>query len=112
MLAVIRVDGFEQALAVANGTDFGLTGAVYTRDPARIAQAEDEFFVGNLYINRKCTGALVGVHPLRRIQHERHRLQGGWAGLPFAVLAGQINRGRPLVHNMWIRIEAKSLDIS
>jgi 1-pyrroline-5-carboxylate dehydrogenase len=63
VLAVIRADGFDDALAIANDTEFGLTGAVYTRDPARIEQAQDEFFVGNLYINRKCTGALVGVHP-------------------------------------------------
>ena len=60
---MIPADDFEQALAIANDTEFGLTGAVYTRDPARIARAEDEFFVGNLYVNRKCTGALVGVHP-------------------------------------------------
>lgn len=63
MLAVIRARDFDDALAIANGTDFGLTGAVYTRDRARIERAEDEFFVGNLYVNRKCTGALVGVHP-------------------------------------------------
>jgi 1-pyrroline-5-carboxylate dehydrogenase len=63
VLAVIRADGYSEALEIANGTEFGLTGAVYTRDPAQIARAEDEFFVGNLYINRKCTGALVGVHP-------------------------------------------------
>jgi len=63
VLAVIRADGFSEALEIANETEFGLTGAVYTRDPAQIARAEDEFFVGNLYINRKCTGALVGVHP-------------------------------------------------
>jgi 1-pyrroline-5-carboxylate dehydrogenase len=63
VLAVIRADGFDHALAIANDTEFGLTGAVYTSDPARIRQARDEFFVGNLYINRKCTGALVGVHP-------------------------------------------------
>jgi 1-pyrroline-5-carboxylate dehydrogenase len=63
VLAVIRADDFDDALAIANGTEFGLTGSVYTRDPARIARAEDEFFVGNLYVNRKCTGALVGVHP-------------------------------------------------
>ncbi|MGA2394602.1 MAG: L-glutamate gamma-semialdehyde dehydrogenase [Candidatus Lustribacter sp.] len=63
VLAVIRARDFDDALALANGTDFGLTGAVYTRDPDRIARAEDEFFVGNLYVNRKCTGALVGVHP-------------------------------------------------
>jgi len=63
VLAIIRARDFDDALAIANGTDFGLTGAVYTRDPARIARAEDDFFVGNLYVNRKCTGALVGVHP-------------------------------------------------
>jgi 1-pyrroline-5-carboxylate dehydrogenase len=63
VLAVIRSRDFDEALNIANGTDFGLTGAVYTRNPQVIARAEDEFHVGNLYINRKCTGALVGVHP-------------------------------------------------
>jgi 1-pyrroline-5-carboxylate dehydrogenase len=63
VLAVIRAENFDDALEIANGTEFGLTGAVYTRDPAKIAKAQDAFFVGNLYINRKCTGALVGVHP-------------------------------------------------
>jgi 1-pyrroline-5-carboxylate dehydrogenase len=63
VLAVIPADGFDDALAIANDSEFGLTGAVYTGDPARMRQARDEFFVGNLYINRKCTGALVGVHP-------------------------------------------------
>jgi 1-pyrroline-5-carboxylate dehydrogenase len=63
VLSVIRADDFDAAIAIANDTEFGLTGAVYTQDPRRIAQAREEFFVGNLYINRKCTGALVGVHP-------------------------------------------------
>jgi 1-pyrroline-5-carboxylate dehydrogenase len=63
VLAVLRAQGFEHALAIANDTEFGLTGGVYTRDRERIARAVDAFFVGNLYINRKCTGALVGVHP-------------------------------------------------
>jgi len=63
VLAVIPADGFDRALEIANDSDFGLTGAVYATDPGRIRQARDEFFVGNLYINRKCTGALVGVHP-------------------------------------------------
>ncbi len=63
VLAILRADTFEGALALANDTSFGLTGSVYTADPERIARARDEFFVGNLYINRKCTGALVGVHP-------------------------------------------------
>jgi len=52
-----------QAIAIANDTDYGLTGAVYARDRARLEYARREFHVGNLYFNRKCTGALVGVHP-------------------------------------------------
>jgi 1-pyrroline-5-carboxylate dehydrogenase len=63
MLAVIPVQSYEEALAVANGTEYGLTGAVYTRNPEKIERAKREFFVGNLYINRKCTGAIVGAHP-------------------------------------------------
>jgi len=63
VLAVIRARDFDDALAIANNTEFGLTGAVYTNARKRLAQAEKEFFVGNLYLNRKCTGALVGVHP-------------------------------------------------
>ena len=50
-------------MAIANNTEFGLTGAVYTRNRRKLDRAEEEFFVGNLYLNRKCTGALVGVHP-------------------------------------------------
>jgi 1-pyrroline-5-carboxylate dehydrogenase len=63
VLAVIPVKTFDEALEVANGTDYGLTGAVYTKNPDKIERARREFFVGNLYINRKCTGALVGVNP-------------------------------------------------
>ena len=63
VLAVIRAADFEEALTIANNTVYGLTGAVYTRDEDKISRASDEFHVGNLYLNRKCTGALVGVHP-------------------------------------------------
>ncbi|MGH7740706.1 MAG: L-glutamate gamma-semialdehyde dehydrogenase [Candidatus Eiseniibacteriota bacterium] len=63
VLAVIPVKNFDEALSVANGTEFGLTGAVYTRNPEKIDRAKREFHVGNLYINRKCTGAMVGAHP-------------------------------------------------
>ncbi len=63
VLAVIPVKDFDEALAVANGTEYGLTGAVYTRNREKIERAKREFFVGNLYINRKCTGAIVGAHP-------------------------------------------------
>jgi 1-pyrroline-5-carboxylate dehydrogenase len=63
VLAVIKARDFDEALDIANNTEFGLTGAVYTRNKKRLAKAERDFFVGNLYLNRKCTGALVGVHP-------------------------------------------------
>ena len=53
----------EHALAIANDSQYGLTGAIYSNDAAHIARARDEFFVGNMYINRKCTGAMVGAHP-------------------------------------------------
>ena len=54
---------FEHALELANATEYGLTGAVYSRNPEKIRAAADRFFVGNLYINRKCTGAMEGAHP-------------------------------------------------
>ncbi len=63
VLAVIRCKNFDDGLRIANDTEFGLTGAVYTSSEERIAQAKQEFHVGNLYINRKCTGAMVGAHP-------------------------------------------------
>ncbi len=63
VLALIPAKDFEEALAIANSTDYGLTGALFSNDPARLERAKREFHVGNLYLNRKCTGALVGVHP-------------------------------------------------
>ena len=63
VLAVIKAKDFDHALEIANGTEFGLTGAVYSTTQARLDRAKRDFHVGNLYLNRKCTGALVGVHP-------------------------------------------------
>jgi 1-pyrroline-5-carboxylate dehydrogenase len=63
VLAVIKARGFDHALEIANDTEFGLTGAVYTKSRDKIERAVREFHVGNLYINRKCTGAMVGAHP-------------------------------------------------
>jgi 1-pyrroline-5-carboxylate dehydrogenase len=63
VLSVIRAADFDDALAIANNTEFGLTGGLYSSDPERIARARGEFHVGNLYINRKITGALVGIQP-------------------------------------------------
>jgi 1-pyrroline-5-carboxylate dehydrogenase len=63
VLAIIRAGSLEEEIAIANGTIYGLTGAYYSRDRSRIVEAKRRLHVGNLYINRKCTGALVGIHP-------------------------------------------------
>ena len=63
VLAVIKARDFDHALEIANDTQYGLTGAVYSANEEKLEQARDEFHVGNLYLNRKCTGALVGAHP-------------------------------------------------
>jgi 1-pyrroline-5-carboxylate dehydrogenase len=63
VLAVIKAKGFDHALEIANDTEFGLTGAIYTKSRDKIEAAVRDFHVGNLYINRKCTGAMVGAHP-------------------------------------------------
>ena len=63
VLAVIPAKDFDHALEIANNTEFGLTGAVYSRNPKKLEKAADSFHVGNLYFNRKCTGAMVGAHP-------------------------------------------------
>ncbi|MBA2378628.1 MAG: L-glutamate gamma-semialdehyde dehydrogenase [Blastocatellia bacterium] len=63
VLAVVKSKDYDHALAIANGTEFGLTGSVYSASEERLERARREFHVGNLYLNRKCTGALVGVHP-------------------------------------------------
>lgn len=63
VLAVIPVKDFNEALAVANGTDYALTGGLYSRTPEHIQKASKEFEVGNLYINRTITGAIVKRQP-------------------------------------------------
>ncbi|CAG7622056.1 L-glutamate gamma-semialdehyde dehydrogenase [Paenibacillus allorhizosphaerae] len=63
VLAFLRAATFEEALEIANGTDYGLTGSVISNNRAHLEAARESFHVGNLYFNRKCTGALVGVHP-------------------------------------------------
>jgi 1-pyrroline-5-carboxylate dehydrogenase len=63
VLALIKVKNFEHGLQVANNTEYGLTGALYTADRERLNHARREYHVGNLYFNRKCTGAMVGAHP-------------------------------------------------
>jgi 1-pyrroline-5-carboxylate dehydrogenase len=63
VLAIIKARDYDHALQIANDTEFGLTGAVYSRDEKKLERATKEFHVGNLYLNRKCTGAMVGAHP-------------------------------------------------
>ncbi len=63
VLALIRAKDYDHALKIANNTEFGLTGAVYSNNRDHLERARREFHVGNLYFNRKCTGAMVGVHP-------------------------------------------------
>ena len=63
VLSVIRAANFDEALQVALGVRYGLTGGVYSRNPAHIMRAAREFRVGNLYINRPITGAMVGRQP-------------------------------------------------
>ncbi len=63
VLALIKVGGFEEGLRVANNTEYGLTGSIYTSSRELMNRARRDFHVGNLYFNRKCTGAMVGAHP-------------------------------------------------
>ncbi len=63
VLAVTKAKDFDHALQLANDSEYGLTGAVFSSNPAKVDKAKRHFFVGNLYINRKCTGAMVGAHP-------------------------------------------------
>ncbi len=63
VLAITKAKDYKEAIAFANSTEYGLTGSFYSKDRSRIEWVKEEYFVGNLYINRKSTGALVGVHP-------------------------------------------------
>ncbi len=63
VLAVIMAKNYDEALEIANNTEYGLTGGVWTRNRKKIELAKKVFHVGNFYVNRKITGALVGVHP-------------------------------------------------
>ncbi len=63
LLAVIKARDWDHAIEIANGTDYGLTGGVMSNNPAHLEDAKRRFHVGNLYLNRKCTGALVGAQP-------------------------------------------------
>ncbi|WP_078394212.1 L-glutamate gamma-semialdehyde dehydrogenase [Shouchella patagoniensis] len=63
VLAISKASSYDEALEIANNTEYGLTGAVITNNREKIEQAKYDFHVGNLYFNRNCTGAIVGYHP-------------------------------------------------
>ena len=63
VLAIARARDFEHAMELANDSQYGLTGAIYSNNPEHVREARERFFVGNLYVNRKCTGAMVAAHP-------------------------------------------------
>ena len=77
VLSVIRASDFDQALRIANGTEFALTGGLFSSDRDRIERVRNEFHVGNLYINRKITGALVGVQPFGGFQMSGSNAKAG-----------------------------------
>jgi 1-pyrroline-5-carboxylate dehydrogenase len=63
VVALIKARDFDHAMEIANNTDYGLTGSVYSKNREKLEHARYNFDVGNLYFNRKCTGSLVGIHP-------------------------------------------------
>lgn len=63
VLSITKAKDFDQALEFANDSQYGLTGAIFSSNPHHLDKARESFFVGNLYLNRKCTGAMVGAHP-------------------------------------------------
>lgn len=63
VVAVIKANNFQEALSIANSTNYALTGGLYSRTPSHIQKAQEDFEVGNLYINRTITGAIVARQP-------------------------------------------------
>jgi RHH-type proline utilization regulon transcriptional repressor/proline dehydrogenase/delta 1-pyrroline-5-carboxylate dehydrogenase len=63
VLSVMRAQNLDEAISIANNTEFALTAGFFSRSPANIERAKAELVAGNVYINRSCTGAVVGRHP-------------------------------------------------
>ncbi len=77
VLALVKARDFDDALDIANDSEYGLTGSVYARDRAVLEKAREEFEVGNLYLNRKSTGAMMGVHPFGGMKLSGTNTKGG-----------------------------------
>jgi len=77
VLALVKAQDFDDALRIANDSEYGLTGSVYARDRKTLERARAEFEVGNLYFNRKCTGAMMGVHPFGGMKLSGTNTKGG-----------------------------------
>jgi 1-pyrroline-5-carboxylate dehydrogenase len=89
VVALHRARDWENGLEIANGTDYGLTGAYFSRDPRRIAQAKQRFHVGNLYINRRSTGAYMGAHPFGGFNMSGTDTKGGGPDYLLFFVQGQ-----------------------
>ncbi len=99
MLAVLNAANLDEALRIANGTPYALTGGLYSRSPGNIERVKREFRVGNLYINRKITGALVGRQPFGGFRLSGMGTQAGGADyllhflLPRTITENTMRRG-------------------
>ena len=93
VLAVIRARDFDDALEIANNTEYGLTGAVYSSTREKLEHARREFHVGNLYFNRKCTGAMVGAHPFGGFNMSGTDSKAGGPDYLYVVHPGEVGCG-------------------
>ena len=85
LLAVQRVTSIDEACEIVSNQPFALTGGLFSRDPATVERVSAALPVGNLYVNRHITGAMVARQPFGGNRLSRHRLQGGRPGLPAAL---------------------------